>query len=55
MEIKLKTTNQAFEFDIGSEVGRILIDLGEKIRDGQQPSVLVDINGNSVGWVNYDK
>ena len=49
--LQIKCDNAAFE-DLGAEVGRILIDLGQHLDAGmlaQDGGVLFDVNGNRVG------
>jgi hypothetical protein len=51
--IKIETVNAAFEGAEGYEVARILRDLADKIEDNNQPSKVRDINGNTVGAIEY--
>lgn len=56
MRIEFSTANAAFNDDDGDfdyEVGRILKELGQDIENGLRPKKIVDINGNSVGTVEY--
>lgn len=54
MRIEFSTANAAFDDgDFDYEVGRILKELGQDIENGLRPKKIVDINGNSVGTVEY--
>ena len=37
-----------------SELTRILTELTEKLKEGKEPNKILDINGNAVGFVEYD-
>jgi len=50
--ITIKTDNAAFQESSREwEIARILEELARKYRDGFQPSLTLDINGNTVGTV----
>ena len=51
--IEIKTTNEAFEGYMEQELSRILYNLTERIEEGRRPRKLMDINGNTVGKVEY--
>lgn len=51
--IEIKTTNDAFEGYMEQELSRILYNLTERIEEGRRPKKLMDINGNTVGKVEY--
>ena len=51
--IEIKTTNDAFEGYMEQELSRILYNLTERIEEGRRPRKLMDINGNTVGKVEY--
>jgi hypothetical protein len=53
IKIEISTSNQAFELDAQVEVARILRELADKIEQGEEPTRLRDLNGNSVGSVTY--
>lgn len=53
--ITIKTGNSAFEENVSGEVARILRGLADKLENyHQQPTKLMDINGNKVGTVEYE-
>lgn len=49
MEIKFKTSNAAFDECLEYETIRILKDICEKIENGHDHGVVMDINGNKIG------
>lgn len=49
--ITIETENAAFENDLGYELGRILSELAEKVKNDNIPSTLRDICGNSIGTI----
>ena len=51
IKITLNTENSAFEDT--SEVSRILNKLAQDLEEGKLPLKLRDINGNTVGFVEY--
>lgn len=52
LKIEIDTSNAAFsEYHI--EVARILHNLANNIEQGVEPRKLLDLNGNSVGIVQY--
>lgn len=51
--ITINTENSAFEGNEEHEVARILRNIADKIENGQQPRKPMDINGNSVGSIEY--
>lgn len=55
MRITLATDNAAFEADQRGEIARILRGLAARIENGQDPSRLLDYNGNAVGTVTYGR
>ena len=36
--------------DVGFEVGRILLNVGHRLANGEDEGKLLDINGNAAGW-----
>ncbi len=50
-KLTIKTDNAAFADDCRGEIALILEDLVQKIRNGKEPSILLDSNGNSVGSI----
>lgn len=52
--IEIETLNSAFELSKEDEVGRILREIADKIERGHTPTKAMDINGNSVGKINYE-
>lgn len=53
--ISMLTENAAFdEGNEEYEVARILRKLADRLESGARPEVLMDINGNRVGIVEYD-
>jgi hypothetical protein len=52
--ITIRTGNSAFDGNVEGEVSRILRELASKIESGREPSKVMDINGNSVGTVEYE-
>jgi len=54
IKITIKTGNSAFEDDKEYEIARILNKLAKDISLGKEPTKLMDINGNSVGKVEYE-
>jgi len=53
-KLEIKTENAAFTDDPRGEIARILEELVSKVRNGYDPSVLLDYNGNKVGKVTWD-
>lgn len=55
IRIEIDTGNSAFTPHINHEVARILIGMADKIRDDVAiaPFPLKDVNGNTVGYVNF--
>jgi hypothetical protein len=53
IKITINTGNSAFEGGEGYELARILRGLADKLENGSEPSKLMDINGNSVGTIEY--
>jgi len=53
IKITIKTSNAAFADDRDYEIARILRVLADSTEQGLRPKVLHDINGNSVGKVEY--
>lgn len=53
--IEIETGNSAFTPEINREAGRIIAELADKIRDDVAiaPFPLKDINGNTVGYLNF--
>ena len=51
--LTIKTSNEAFQEDIRGEIARILEQLADDIYRGKEPSKLYDVNGNSVGVVEW--
>ena len=50
LEIKMKTGNAAFEDDNRNyEAARLLREVADKLENGWDRGVLMDINGNKVG------
>lgn len=55
--IQISTVNDAFgesDEERREELGRILCNLGERFKQGQEPSKVMDANGNTIGTVDYD-
>ena len=55
MRISIKTDNAAFEDNWREETARLLRGLAARIENGQDPSRLLDYNGNAVGTVTYGR
>lgn len=51
VRITIETGNAAFEDDPRSEIARILRRLAEDFESGADPTLVRDINGNTVGGV----
>jgi N-acetylglutamate synthase-like GNAT family acetyltransferase len=51
LTVKLRCDNEAFEEDLGSEVGRILRQVAERIESGDRDFSVQDANGNTIGTV----
>lgn len=52
--ITIKTVNSAFEDSKEDELARILEEISSVIRNGNNPTVVRDINGNKVGTIEYE-
>ena len=52
--ITIDTSNDAFRGMAQYEVARILYELANNIMDGEEPRMLLDINGHKVGKVVYE-
>lgn len=48
-KLTIRTENEAFDGFPGDELARILRDVAEKLQDGRNRAVCVDVNGNTVG------
>ncbi len=51
LTLTIETDNAAFEDDKRGEIARILEKLVDDIRNGKEPSRLVDYNGNICGKI----
>lgn len=52
--LKIKTDNSAFADDKRGEIARILEDIADKIRKGNEPSRVIDYNGNTCGDISWN-
>lgn len=52
-KITITAENEAFQDDTRGEIARILQGLVDDIYRGKEPSKLYDVNGNSVGVVEW--
>lgn len=52
--IEIKVGNSAFTEDCDYELARILRELADRFEEGGSPMRLRDINGNTVGTVEYE-
>jgi|GEM_PF-1015535 len=55
IRLLIDTRNAAFEGNPNGEVARILRELSERIDEGVFPEKLIDINGNTVGYVHIEE
>ena len=55
IRLLIDTRNAAFEDYPNREVARILRELSERIDEGVFPEKLIDINGNTVGYVHIEE
>tara|TARA_R110002020_G_scaffold59703_1_gene162635 strand:- start:1521 stop:1703 length:183 start_codon:yes stop_codon:yes gene_type:complete len=55
IRLLIDTQNAAFEDYPNGEVARILRELSERIEEGLFPEKLIDINGNTVGYVHIEE
>tara|TARA_Y100000590_G_scaffold133990_1_gene153270 strand:- start:1156 stop:1377 length:222 start_codon:yes stop_codon:yes gene_type:complete len=55
IRLLIDTRNAAFEDCLNEEVARILRKLSERIDEGVFPEKLIDINGNTVGYVHIEE
>lgn len=54
IKITIKTTNDAFcDGNAEREVARIIYNLSGHLMNGEKKEILMDINGNKVGKVEY--
>ena len=53
IKIKINTDNIAFDNRYNEEIVRILRDLAEHFESGNPPNRPIDINGNTVGNIEY--
>ena len=53
VKIEISTDNAAFE-DQGCELARIFRELANKLEQGEHPSKVRDINGNTVGSIQWE-
>lgn len=54
MHIKINTDNDAFQGGNGrAEIARIFRNIADKIEAGESPRTILDVNGNTVGSINY--
>lgn len=52
--ININCSNAAFDDAPEIELARILSHLVNELREGIRPTVLIDLNGNTVGTVTYE-
>ena len=51
LSLHIESANEAFQEDHMAELGRILIETGQRIANGGYTSRLRDANGNTVGTI----